>query len=344
MTLPVFLAQAPAPSVTATISDVAAAIPATAASPTVTTAPAPTPYHIVVDHGLFWNSGLGILLMLLAAIVIGLIIGLAVRKGGMEVLGKFFNDFTNVLAYVVVVLAFCGILLLSYEVLKPSNTPVNLDTAKYVFAAILPLLGTWVGTVLAHYFQKENLAAATQSITSLASKVGGMDKLQSTPVKTVMIRPDRIDTLPDPLLDKKDEDIKLRELLTHLREGIKRDRLPIFKDNKKSGPAERVLHRSTVEKFVSDKALASAPPKPIPDLSLADLMADSQLGAVIRGSFALVKSDDTLADAKNAMDKASAALGPAGSCYDVFVTEAGKADESVIGWITNDIINENAKV
>src|SRR5229473_6730667 len=216
MTLPVFLAQAPAPSVTATISDVAAAIPATAASPTVTTAPAPTPYHIVVDHGLFWNSGLGILLMLLAAIVIGLIIGLAVRKGGMEVLGKFFNDFTNVLAYVVVVLAFCGILLLSYEVLKPSNTPVNLDTAKYVFAAILPLLGTWVGTVLAHYFQKENLAAATQSITSLASKVGGMDKLQSTPVKTVMIRPDRIDTLPDPLLDKKDEDIKLRELLTHL--------------------------------------------------------------------------------------------------------------------------------
>ena len=30
--------------------------------------------------------------------------------------------------------------------------------------------------------------------------------------------------------------------------------------------------------------------------------------------------------------------------HDVFVTDNGKADEAVIGWITNDIINENAKV
>jgi hypothetical protein len=57
-----------------------------------------------------------------------------------------------------------------------------------------------------------------------------------------------------------------------------------------------------------------------------------------------VKSDATLADAKTAMDKASAALGSTDSCYDVFVTDNGNPDETVIGWITNDIINENAKV
>jgi hypothetical protein len=243
----------------------------------------------------------------------------------------------------VVLLAFIGIYRLSKVVLNLGGG--NLDNAKYVFAAILPLLGTWVGTVLAHYFQKENLAAATQSIGALASKVTGAEKLQSTPLKAVMIRPERIETLPDPLLDKKDEEIKLAELVKHLREGIKRDRLPIFKDNKKIGPAARVLHRSIVEKFITQKTFDTPPAaKPIADLTLADLMNDPQLGTVVRGSFALVKADATLADAKNEMDKASAALGQAGNCYDVFVTETGKADEVVIGWITNDIINDNAKV
>jgi hypothetical protein len=217
-------------------------------------------------------------------------------------------------------------------------------------------MGTWVGTVLAHYFQKENLAAATQSISDMASKVAGMDKLKSTPVKTVMIRPERIDTLPDRLLDKPDDQIKLSELITHLREGIKRDRLPLFKDNKKTGPPTRVLHRSSLERFITQQTFAPAaavqaapaPPPAAPvavaDLTLAHLMNDPVLGAVVRGSFGLVKSDATLADAKSAMDKASATLGSTGNCYDVFVTDNGNPDEIVIGWITNDIINENAKV
>ena len=66
--------------------------------------------------------------------------------------------------------------------------------------------------------------------------------------------------------------------------------------------------------------------------------------SMVLGSFVIVKGEGTLADAKNAMDNASAALGSKGNCYDAFVTESGNADQAVIGWITNDIINENAKV
>jgi hypothetical protein len=80
------------------------------------------------------------------------------------------------------------------------------------------------------------------------------------------------------------------------------------------------------------------------NLSLADLLADPQFGPVLRGSFGLVKSDATLADAKSAMDKASAALGSTGNCYDIFATATGSASEPILGWITNDIINDNAKV
>ncbi len=314
--------------------------------PTVTATPLPVPIPP------FWHGETVAFLLLLLAIVVGVIIGMALNKtGASEFLAKLFSDFTNLLAYLVVLLAFGGIFVLSYVVLYAVN---NLETAKYVFAAVLPLLGTWVGAVLAHYFQKENLAAATQSITDLANKVGGADKLQSTPVRNVMIRPDRIETLPDHLLDRRDNEIRLAELISHLRHGIKRDRLPLFKDNKKTGPATRVLHRSSVERFVTQQTFGSdvpalAPPPPsspvlAADLTLADLMNDSVLGPVVRGSFAIVKGDATLADAKAAMDKASAALGSSGSCYDVFVTDNGTPDETVIGWITNDVINENAKV
>jgi hypothetical protein len=68
------------------------------------------------------------------------------------------------------------------------------------------------------------------------------------------------------------------------------------------------------------------------------------LKPIFQRSFGLVSQKDTLARAKAVMDNLSKALGAAGNCYDVFVTENGDDNESVIGWITNDIINENAKV
>ncbi|HEX7516361.1 MAG TPA: hypothetical protein VF345_03640 [Chthoniobacterales bacterium] len=40
----------------------------------------------------------------------------------------------------------------------------------------------------------------------------------------------------------------------------------------------------------------------------------------------------------------TSAPGVPGNCYDIFVTTTGSASEPVTGWITNDIINENAKV
>jgi hypothetical protein len=349
MNLLTFLAQIP------TLTPSATAVATDAAPVTVTPTPTATPFHVFMEHEPFWNSSLGIFIVIAVVLAAGVLVGLAAQKSGFgSFVEKLFADFTNVLAYVVVTFAFLGIFAISWQVIKvgggqPFNATKALETAKFVFGAILPLLGTWVGAVLAHYFQKESLAAATHSISDRASKVAGTDKLQSVPVKSVMIRPDRIQTLPDALLGKDDKEIPLADLVKHLRETIKLDRLPLFKNNQKAGPAARVVHLSLIEKFITQKTVpaAGAPPSAAPSvagLSLADLMADPQLGPVVRGSFALVKSDATLADAKKAMDKASSALGSAGNCYDVFVTDSGSPDDPVIGWITNDIINDNAKV
>jgi hypothetical protein len=196
---------------------IAAATPTPAASVTATTAPA---LRVVLDQS-FWSSGTATAVFVVVAIIVGVIIGTLWKGGQDNWLTKLFSDFTNALAYCVVFLAFMGIIFLSWIVLDAKR---DLQTAQYVFSAVLPLLGTWVGTVLAHYFQKENLTAATHSITSLVSKVTGAEKLQSVPVKSVMIRPERIKTLAE---KKNDKDIKLTDLAKYLRDiGV--DRIPLF--------------------------------------------------------------------------------------------------------------------
>jgi hypothetical protein len=328
--------------------------------------PTSTPVQVVVDQQPFWNSALGILLLIVIAIGIGIVIGHVARKDGTNgLVGKLFNmfnDFTNVLAYVVVTFAFLGIFAISCQVIKvgggePFNASKALETAKFVFGAILPLLGTWVGAVLAHYFQKESLAAATQSISDLASKVAGTDKLQSIPVTSVMKRGADIITLPEKFQRETDDrKIPLKDLVDYLK-GNGSDRVLIFQGNAGSGPARCVVHLSAIEKFISDQALASDPAKPPPPPTLNDLIKEKPtdpsvpappstdpLKPLFQSSFGLVSQKDTLARAKAVMDNLSKALGPTGNCYDILITENGHDGEPIIGWITNDIINENAKV
>jgi hypothetical protein len=54
-------------------------------------------------------------------------------------------------------------------------------------------------------------------------------------------------------------------------------------------------------------------------------------------SFAFVGQNASLADAKLVMENTP-------HCLDVFVTANGTKYEPIIGWLTNGIISENAKV
>src|ERR1700731_3914700 len=342
---PLVLAQ------TSTASGAAAIVP----SPSTPT-PVPSLVHTIAHHSYSLGDIVTLIIFMVLVVAVGFIIGV-LRKGGMAGLSKLFGDFTNVLAYVVVILAFFGIFWLGRSVLNASDA--NKDNVKYVFSAILPLLGTWVGTVLAHYFQKENLAAATQSITDLASKVAGAgtDKLQATLAKDVMIKSDQILTLPDKYIGQKVKDVNaqllLSELIAHLK-SINKDRLPLFCDNQanvdqrtyqKKGVAAGVVHLSTINAFIQAyTALPTAPDKKDPkDLLLGDLISDNKCyyKAVFDNSFGLVAEDATLGRAKTVMENLTQKI-PSGikeGCYDIFVTKTGDAKEEVLGWITNDIIN-----
>jgi hypothetical protein len=337
----------------------AAAI-ASSPSPIPTATPAPGILHTIVHHPYSFGDIVTFGILLLIVVGVGILIGLFLRKGGMEGLTKFFGDFTNLLAYIVVVLAFIGIFWLGRTVI--GATTGNQDNVKYVFGAILPLLGTWVGAVLAHYFQKENLAAATQSISDLASKVAGTDRLQATLARDVMIKPDQIATLPDKYIGQKVKDVKaqasLSELVGYLK-SINKDRLPLFCDSQtnedqqtyqKNGVAAGVVHLTSINAFIQAYASlpADAGKKDSTTLSLGDLISDDKCKykTVFDNSFGLVAEDTTLGRAKAVMENLTQKI-PSGikeGCYNIFVTKTGDAKETVLGWVTNDIINGNAKV
>ncbi len=61
-------------------------------------------------------------------------------------------------AEIVTAFSLLGITVLSTVVLVKNSG--DKDMVRYVFASVIPLLGSWMGTILAFYFSRDNLAAA----------------------------------------------------------------------------------------------------------------------------------------------------------------------------------------
>jgi hypothetical protein len=198
------------------------------------------------------------------------------------------------------------------------------ENVRLVFAAVIPLLASWVGTVIAYYYSRENLAAATNSVTLLA-KVGAQ-KLDGIPVTQKMITKDKIDTKPLSELEK----LALKDVLAFLH-AKSRQRLPVF-DAKDS--IKYIMHESMINRFITEQVMAG---KAAGVITFNDLVADPVSSKTFVNSFALVPKSATLADAKQRLESMNGA-------EDVFVTENGKPDEAVIGWLTDNMLSDEAKL
>jgi hypothetical protein len=67
---------------------------------------------------------------------------------------------------------------------------------------------------------------------------------------------------------------------------------------------------------------------PLHDLTLAHVLEQPEMKQLFESSFAVVPKNASLAEAKAAMETKA-------DCRDVFVTENGRRDEAVLGWLTN---------
>jgi len=208
------------------------------------------------------------------------------------------------------------------------------DIAKYVLGVLLPVIGAWVGTVLAFYFGQVNFEAASRSAADLVRQLSPREKLQAETAANAMMKINEVTTFKIPT-DKTEADITIEELIAECFEKDKsrpRQRLPIL-DAESRG--KYVLHRSTIDAFV-------APMKRPPDvdestLSLKDLLEDTKIKDYIVNSFLPVAPDATLADAKDLLDKNP-------QCLDILVTQDGTKNGIVVGWITNVMVLNAATI
>lgn len=192
--------------------------------------------------------------------------------------------------------------------------------AKDILTLLLPVVGTWIGTVLAFYFSRENFeAAARETRLSLQQRL-------SVPAISIAIPVSRIKAMEAADLAAA-KLLTLQDVRAHLA-TIGFLRTPIFSPQK--APL-LVVHSQPVDAVIASKAAAN---QSVAGLTVADLMAASQTPTVVQ-SFALIGETATLSDAKAAMESQS-------GCQDVFITKTGRAGESVIGWLTNNEIQRAA--
>jgi hypothetical protein len=197
-----------------------------------------------------------------------------------------------------------------------------------VFNALLPLLGTWVGTVLAYYFSSKNFEAASQSVERMVT-LTTEQKLAQIFVDKEMIPAARIVVAQIPA-GKAAKDVPLKDLRSRL--GGKITRIPIVDAN---GIVQYILHQSGLFKFIADKALAGTAASDIDKLTLQDLVDDAELKNWV-GNIVFVSEQASVGAAKQAMEAQP-------GCQDLVVTKTGSKTEPMLGWMTNTDIGRLSK-
>lgn len=212
----------------------------------------------------------------------------------------------------------------------------GLKVLQFVFASLLPLLGTWIGTILAFYFSKENFNAANESVRTLVDKITSDKKLASIGVREAMIPLARIEAYPVKYdAETMAAEIKVKDLFDFL-QRIGRNRLVLLSSKDQ---AKMVLHKSIITEFAAMHAGEFA------TCTLADMQVKGspRIQRILANSVAFVPASATLQEARKRMDERNAG-GSEEICQDVFITANGGSEEPVLGWITEVEIAKNSVV
>jgi hypothetical protein len=201
------------------------------------------------------------------------------------------------------------------------------QTSQMVFNALLPLLGTWVGTVLAYYFSRKNFESASQSVERMVN-LTTEQKLGQIVVAKEMLRPVEI-TMHRIPAGKTPKDVMLKELRPYFTGKV--TRIPVVDER---NVVLYILHQSGLFKFLAESALRT-PPVDIEKLTLQDLVDDADLKNWVT-NIVFIGEEASVADAKRMMENKP-------GCQDLIVTKTGKNTEPIQGWMTNADIGRLSK-
>lgn len=216
------------------------------------------------------------------------------------------------------------------------------DSVKEILTLLLPVIGAWVGTVLAYYFSRDNFEAAARSTRDMYKEFKtSEEKLKSKRADKVMIDIKQAQKL---VIEqgKTEADFKLQEdLIEGILEKDKnnpRKRLPIL--DHRMYP-KYLIHLSIITDFMVKKSIEAVEKKDekfdIKALTLQHMLDDNNFNKYLTHSFGTIKEMDSLLDAKNYIDSIDI-------CLDVYITENGSQNSPAIGWITNAIITKESSI
>lgn len=203
---------------------------------------------------------------------------------------------------------------------------------QYVMGVLLPLWGTWIGTVLAYYYSKENFESANKSVQQIVDKLTSEKKLATVKAIDAMIAKENLIKQvvgPGEDLTK----FKLKEDCIDFVETNKIKRVIILDDK---DCAKYVIHRDLVSFFITNEILTGGDVK---DLTLNDMYTkgSGDIKNTMDNSVKFIGKKANLLEAKNLIQQYK-------TCQDVFITENGNPGEPILGWITNVTITENSIV
>ena len=209
---------------------------------------------------------------------------------------------------------------------KPDNDAV-MRAANLLLTSLLPLFGTWVGTVLAFYYTKENYEAASRGTLDAVRTV--QQRLVATPVTGAMMKRADVVSVEVPVAGlggttQASIDAAFKKTGAN---GKPISRLLFLSA---AGACVGILHRSSWTEMVL-AGLTATPPVNATTGTLADYfkLADGpKYQNTITHTMAFVAQTKSLADAKAAMEAVP-------GCQDVMVTATGAPAEPVVGWISN---------
>lgn len=185
--------------------------------------------------------------------------------------------------------------------------------AKDILNVVLPVFASWVGTVLAFYFGRENFEAANQQVREIIQKLTPEQRAKK-PVISIMRKLDNMTIFR--IIQRQDEqNIKISELLDKFGNHI--SRLPIISAE---GKPLYMIHQSKLDRYIIEGRKQ--------DDSLETLVSTQGFNFGLNQGFVVVSEKTSLSEAKIKMEEIP-------SCQDIFITKEGNPDAPITGWISN---------
>lgn len=210
------------------------------------------------------------------------------------------------------------IAILSLVTILLADPKDKFESSKWVFNATIPVIASWIGTILAFHFGRENYESASKQAIAL-----NKDTIEDINVENIMID---VKTIFYRKAESVDYDkILLNDILKEYTDAEK-DRIPIFSND---FIPRLIIPRSVLAEYINQKNLSGKT-----DLSLKDFITDNKnkYSNETEAGFVIISKTNSVEEAFNKMSSIK-------SCKDVFVTDNGKESGKAIGWVTNTLIN-----